>query len=120
MVKSHLKTKSGVAGCQNFPCTVRTTSLLPSTAMAENHFIRSDREAISLEICKDLTLLAGLAVWIANPLPQVGSTTAPIASVPTGCDYASRTGCKSQSYTSWGLIIAVICDAYCMRRTRQQ
>lgn len=52
-------------------------------------------------VCSNLTPLAGLAAWITNPLPRVGTTTAPLSSVPTGSDYASRTGCRSQSFTSW-------------------
>jgi len=61
----------------------------------------ADKSLLPTAICPDLTPLAGLASWIANPLPQVGTTTAPLTNVPTGNDYASRTGCKSQSYTSW-------------------
>lgn len=50
---------------------------------------------------KDMTPLAALAAWISNPLPQVGTTTAALTNIQVCADYASRVGCKSQSYTSW-------------------
>lgn len=52
-------------------------------------------------IASNLTPVAGLAAWIVNPLRAVGPTAVDLGSMPTGRDYASRSACKSQTFTSW-------------------
>lgn len=52
-------------------------------------------------IASNLTPVAGLAAWIVNPLRAVGPTAVDLGSMPSGRDYASRSACKSQAYTSW-------------------
>lgn len=43
----------------------------------------------------------GLASWISSPVMTVGATNAPVDSAPSGIDSASKSLCKTQSYTSW-------------------
>lgn len=52
-------------------------------------------------IASNLTPVAGLAAWIVNPLRAVGPTAVDLGSMPSGRDYASRSACKSQTFTSW-------------------
>lgn len=77
------------------------TSSPLTSAMTTIELSGQDKEPLPTTMCSNYTPLAGLAAWISNPLPQVGTTTAPLTSVPVGSDYASRTGSKSQSYISW-------------------
>lgn len=53
------------------------------------------------DLFKDITPLAGLAAWIVNPPSQMGSTTSGLTYIQSRTDFASRNGCKTQSYTSW-------------------
>ncbi|KOB73631.1 Uncharacterized protein OBRU01_10434 [Operophtera brumata] len=53
-----------------------------------------------MEAARD-KLIAGVAAWVANPLPQVGAKSTGLLAAPRGQDIYSATGCRGGSLTSW-------------------
>lgn len=52
--------------------------------------------------------------WILNPLPNVGSRTAPLRDAPSGIDHVSMPGCKGQSFTTWNCMSRSIYVGHCV------